>query len=105
MKTRTAYVLFAFVLLLAAAGAGIVWAAQPAVDAPEAEAPEVTAPAGGESIVPSELDGLFIEPAEQGGCCWAECLGEWGECNLACNGDSACEHECTEDKERCLTNC
>jgi hypothetical protein len=105
MKIRTAYVLFALVLALGAAGAGIAWAAQPAVDSPEAETPEATASAEAGTIVPAELDGLFIEPTEQGACCFAGCWEEWADCALACNGDSVCEHGCRDDKERCLTNC
>jgi hypothetical protein len=103
----------ALVLTLLTLGiAGVAWAVQAGVEAPQN--PAVAAPAPGPSALAEgtasgevSLEGLLLpEPVEmQGGCCVAACRAEWNACNTACGGDPACQTLCAQELEACKAGC
>jgi hypothetical protein len=103
MKTRITFALLALAVLVAA---GTAWAAQPTVEQPSAENPEVTVPAETGTIVPSEIDGLFVDPAEQGACCRGDCFAQKMDCLDACGfEDQVCRDQCHAAYDACISNC
>lgn len=96
------------VVVLALAAATLVWAAQPAVEAPApAQAPEVAAPTGDAAVA---LEDLFVDPVEVGACCVADCFAAWEVCISECPpfGDpyaEACRQGCADDRYACRRNC
>lgn len=102
---KLARILFALVLITAA---GMAFAAQPSADtAEEPVAPdaEVTSPTQQEEIVPSQIDGLFVEPVEQDACCRANCLEEKTACQNACSGEPGCFDQCWDEYNDCVSFC
>jgi len=110
MKRHTAYLLIALVV---AGTAGIVWAAQPAVDQPAAQAPApaeigTVAPAEAGTVAPAEIEGLFVDPIDQdtGACCRGRCFSEKITCKDECAiGDQICLDQCVARFNACIANC
>lgn len=101
---KTARILLALLVLTVA---GVAWAAQPAPatspEAPAAPNAELNAPAQNGALV--NIDGLFIEPAETGACCRANCLEERVACNDACAGEPGCFSACYDQYLSCVSFC
>lgn len=106
----------ALVLTLLALGvAGLAWAAQAAIEAPQnaVEATPEPQPAAettqlAEGIASGEisLEGLFQEPVKmQDPCCFVACRDEWNNCKNGCGGNQACLSLCATEYEACLDNC
>lgn len=102
MKIRISCVLLALVALTFAGFAGA--AEQTPAQAPVDDA-AVEAPAEGGTIVPAEIDGLFVEPTPMGPCCRFECWSEFEQCRTACGGDTECRQGCRDTYDACLPNC
>lgn len=101
---KLARILFALVLITAA---GVAFAAQPAADTAEEPAAAealVTAPAQDE-VLPSGIEGLFVEPEEAGACCFARCGEERTACTDACGADTACRTACWDEYQECTKDC
>lgn len=101
-------------ILLVLGVAGIAWAGQATVQAPQ-EVAEAPAPEEAPAVSPSEpagapaeisLDDLFQEPIEVDYCCTIDCREERISCSGACApGDSACQAACWAQYDNCLTYC
>lgn len=102
MKTRISYALLALVVLTFAGFAGAT--EQAPTQAPVDDA-AVDAPAEGGTIIPAEIDGLFVEPTPMGPCCRVDCWNEFEACRNACGLDEACREQCHNTYDSCLTNC
>jgi len=104
MKTRFVSVLFALAIL---AVAGFAWAAQSTVPvASQPEAPEASAPVDDGTIVPAEIEGLFVEPIETtGACCRADCDDALNACRSACGLDFGCWAQCRAEYDICISYC
>lgn len=93
--------------------AGIAWAGQVAVQAPQDPAvdpaPGVDLPAqGAEPDV--TLEELFQDPADVGACCFAECFEEFSACRQSCSSlpfpeREACLNQCMAEHEDCTAGC
>jgi hypothetical protein len=103
----------ALVLTLLTLGiAGVAWAVQAGVEAPQdpvvaAQAPGTSALAEGTASGEVSLEGLLLpEPVEmQDPCCFAACRAEWNACNNACGGDQGCQTLCAQELEACKAGC
>lgn len=111
---RTPYVPTLALTLLILGIAGIAWAGQSAVQAPQNPTPEATVqdqaseatlPAADGVLDEITLEGLFQEPVEVDACCFVECRNQREACLLACGGDSACRAECNVEYEACKSHC
>lgn len=101
MKIRIVSVLFALAVL---AVAGFAWAAQST--APVASHPEASAPADDGTIVPAEIEGLFVEPIQTtGACCVADCDEALNACRSGCGLDFACWAQCRAEYDICVSYC
>jgi hypothetical protein len=94
--------------------AGIAWAGQTAVQAPQNptpeatvqdQAPEATLPAEGDELGEITLEGLFQDPVKVDACCFADCLSQRDACLTACGGDQACRDECQAEYQACKSHC
>ncbi|HLE83236.1 MAG TPA: hypothetical protein VJG13_02765 [Thermoanaerobaculia bacterium] len=100
--------------LLALGVAGVAWAVQAEVGAPQdpvevapvpGQASETSPLADGDTLGAISLEGLFQEPVEVDACCFANCRSAWNACKNACGSDQACLSLCADEYEACIATC